>query len=57
MKICPYCESELSDTARKCKFCGEWVNKEKESHDTGKDHDTIKESPEISKKITEIKKD
>ena len=26
MKICPYCESELSDTARKCKFCWEWVN-------------------------------
>lgn len=26
MKICPYCESELSDTARKCKYCWEWVN-------------------------------
>ncbi len=25
MKICPFCESELSDTARKCKYCWEWV--------------------------------
>lgn len=25
MKICPFCESELSDTAKKCKFCWEWI--------------------------------
>lgn len=22
---CPFCESEISDSARKCKNCGEWV--------------------------------
>lgn len=37
MKICPYCESELSDTARKCKYCGERVNRkgEKDELNTG----------------------
>lgn len=22
---CPFCESEISDTAKKCRFCGEWI--------------------------------
>lgn len=25
---CPFCESELSATARKCRYCGEWVQRE-----------------------------
>ncbi len=25
MATCPYCEGEISDTAVKCKHCGEWV--------------------------------
>jgi hypothetical protein len=25
MKTCPYCLADISDEARKCKFCGEWV--------------------------------
>jgi len=29
MKICPHCKSEVSDTAKKCKHCWEWVDKEK----------------------------
>ena len=28
MKICPYCEAELSDTARKCKYCWEWAERQ-----------------------------
>ncbi len=25
MRFCPYCEGEVSETARKCKHCGEWL--------------------------------
>ena len=25
MRQCPYCEADVSDTARKCKHCGEWL--------------------------------
>lgn len=25
MPICPYCEGEVSETARKCRHCGEWI--------------------------------
>ena len=31
MKLCPYCEGEVSDTARKCKHCGEWLEPPRES--------------------------
>ena len=27
MKKCPYCEWRISDTAKKCKFCWEWIDK------------------------------
>lgn len=23
--VCPFCESEISPTAKKCRFCGEWL--------------------------------
>ncbi|MBT8397247.1 MAG: NINE protein [Gemmatimonadetes bacterium] len=26
--LCPFCESELSPTVKKCKYCGEWVSRE-----------------------------
>ena len=45
MQICPYCESELSDTAKKCKFCWERVKKENK---------TIKSN--VTKKSTANKK-
>ena len=25
MPTCPYCEGDVSSTARKCKHCGEWL--------------------------------
>lgn len=25
MARCPYCEATVSDTARKCRYCGEWL--------------------------------
>lgn len=28
-RLCPFCKKEISIEALKCKYCGEWVNKEK----------------------------
>ena len=30
MKECPYCLSQIADDARKCRFCGEWVEEPSE---------------------------
>jgi len=27
MKPCPFCESEISETAKKCRHCGEWLDR------------------------------
>ena len=31
MKTCKYCGGEVIDTAKKCKHCGKWLNKESET--------------------------
>lgn len=29
-KLCPYCNAEIGSDAKKCKYCGEWIDKEGE---------------------------
>jgi hypothetical protein len=36
MKTCPYCLADIAEEARKCKFCGEWVDRE----------DRVREAPD-----------
>lgn len=36
MKHCPYCGEEIQDTAKKCRFCGEWLNRKAETEVSGK---------------------
>jgi len=36
MRNCKYCGGEVSDTAKKCKHCGEWLNEENEQTEVNK---------------------
>ncbi len=31
IKLCPFCNAEISFDAKKCKFCGEWVDENKKN--------------------------
>lgn len=34
MRTCDYCGGEVSDTAKKCKHCGEWLNRDTKQQET-----------------------
>ena len=55
MKSCPFCEWEISNTAKKCKHCWEWVV-EKEIKITEEDEEDVLYTSEKTKKSTLFEK-
>lgn len=53
MKKCPFCAEEVQDWARKCKHCGEWIEKNEQKKTT--DHINIG-TIDIKKKILSVYK-
>lgn len=48
MKICPYCSEKIQESAKKCRFCWEWLEIEKLNN-------KIEEKPQKENKVNSIK--